>query len=897
MKTRLLLFLFVSSFCMSLTAQVTTEPTFITKGYTGAVKIIFNPNEGDKGMESATECFAHTGLITAASANSDDWRYTTPAWGDRSDKYKMSKEGSNWVLNMPNGIYAYYGCPETEQILQLAFVFNNGKQNDGDPTLSGRALGGQNIYVDLIENSSDLSGGIISPAQHKLLAAAATVSFTCQVTQEAKLKLTIDDAVVKELTGTELTYSASFSKSESKVVFTAQAGEQTLTDERWVTIIQSSPVQARPSGLQAGITYNSTDPSKLHLCTYAASKTESAKAVYAVGDFNDWAPNNASLLKRDGNYFWTELTGLEAGKEYGMEYIVVRADGTIKYISDLYSTKLLHPKDAGEPKRVDSTLTDYPKRASGGYVTVLQPGKEEFSWSNATLNFKRPSKDNLVIYECWVYDYTPQRSFKGLIERLDYLQNLGINALELMPVTEFDDNMSWGYNPNHYFAPDKTYGSEKDLKTLIDECHKRGIAVILDMVFNHATGNNPMNKLYPWTSDDASTTELRLNPFFNVNAPHDDNVFQDWNHDFSETKQMFTRVLNFWIQEYKVDGYRMDLSHGLCGPSCIGSLHNNIKHYYNQGVKAVAQDAYFILEHWRDTDGTNTGTLISEGMMCWSDFSWQHGQLSMGYNSKSDISGSNSDGYVSYSESHDEERNFFKAKTWGSGIIATDENVRNNRIAANLALNVMLDGPHMFYMYNELGFDYGKFSQKGDPDVHDGDDLIKMNIKERPEEHNYFEPGARMNQYQKLGQLIQLRTRLAPQIFEGNPNTANTVLTQGWVRSVSWGSGENAVFVVANFHPTDVQSVALPVGTLYNYYTSQTASGTVSLAAGELCVFTGKKYTLPDVPNQYSQFTGIEQIFRTATENSTATPQKMMQNGQLYIIVNGKVYNVMGQML
>jgi 1,4-alpha-glucan branching enzyme len=175
-----------------------------------------------------------------------------------------------------------------------------------------------------------------------------------------------------------------------------------------------------------------------------------------------------------------------------------------------------------------------------------------------------------------VYDYTPERSIAGLMKRLDYIENLGVNAIELMPVTEFDGNYNWGYSPNHYFALDKAYGTPEQLKEFVDECHKRGIAVILDMVFNHATGLNPMNKLYPYG------TELAYNPWFNVNAPHSDNVYEDWNHDFYLTKLMFTRALQYWLKEYKIDGYRMDLSHGLCGTTNNAMTH--IADYYNNGV-------------------------------------------------------------------------------------------------------------------------------------------------------------------------------------------------------------------------------------------------------------------------------------------------------------------------
>ena len=178
-----------------------------------------------------------------------------------------------------------------------------------------------------------------------------------------------------------------------------------------------------------------------------------------------------------------------------------------------------------------------------------------------------------------------------MLRRLDYIQSLGVNAVELMPICEFDGNYNWGYSPCLYFAPDKAYGTANQLKTFIDECHKRGMAVILDMVFNHATGNNPMNKLYPYGDD------LKNNPWFNVTAPHSDNVYEDWNHGFEPAHEMFIRALQYWLKEYKVDGYRLDLSHGLCSNQANTSV-ANLKDYYQKGVQAVASDAYMILEHW-----------------------------------------------------------------------------------------------------------------------------------------------------------------------------------------------------------------------------------------------------------------------------------------------------------
>lgn len=98
-----------------------------------------------------------------------------------------------------------------------------------------------------------------------------------------------------------------------------------------------------------------------------------------------------------------------------------------------------------------------------------------------------------MVYELLVRDLgLENRNYQTLTDSLDYLANLGVTAIELMPINEFEGNDSWGYNPSFYFAADKAYGDRHSLKTFINECHNRGIAVIQDIALNHSFGQNPM---------------------------------------------------------------------------------------------------------------------------------------------------------------------------------------------------------------------------------------------------------------------------------------------------------------------------------------------------------------------------------------------------------------------
>ena len=859
--------LLLSVFALTAMAQVTTVPAIIQKGYDGEITIIFNPNEGNKGMAGATKCYAHTGLITSASSSNGDWKHVVEGWRSNTAKTQLTKDGTNWKLVIPN-IYEYYNCPTTTEIKKIAFVFHDGPGGSKE----GKTAEGTDIFVELADKGLAVSINDLA----EITTQNTKVTFTGNATASATLTLKINGETVKTATGTQLTHDYTFAKQGNyNIEFTATSGSQTAKATAF-TCVPNAPTKAnRPAGIVNGIYYDKINPTKVTLCTYAASKTEPAQNVFVVGDFNKWTISNDYQLKQanDSAYFWIELTGLNPGQEYAMQYVVVRADGKVVRISDLYSEKVLH----GDDKWISGYKSNYPAQGDG-YVTVLQTNKPTFKWSDATLNFKRPNKNNLVIYELWVYDHTPSRNIKGLIDRLDYIEDLGVNAVELMPITEFDGNDSWGYSPNHFFALDKAYGTSDDLKTFIDECHKRGIAVILDMVFNHATGLNPMNKLYPYGTD------LSKNPWFNATAPHSDNVYEDWNHDFVPTKTMFTRSLAYWLTEYKVDGFRMDLSHGLCGTKPNTSV-ANIKHYYENGVKAVSPDAYMILEHWGANMGSERPQLVNAGMMCWDNTTNAYYQTAMGWlKDGDDLSSANKDNYVTYCESHDEERAFFKAKQWGNGDLKTSEEARAARVPLNMAFLTMLNGPKMFYHFAELGFDYSKYQNaqgkwgKNDYGITSqlgADYDCKMQAKYRPEAWMKA-PHCRHAAFKKVGQTIQLRTRLMPEVFEGNP-TASSLGSGKSLRTIQWSSN---VFVAGNFGVTGNQTVNVPSGTWYNYFEQkkQTAT-TITLAPGEYVILTGKECKLPTIT------TDLEDLVFPGSTSEVLPPY------------NVTIYNVNGQVV
>ncbi|MCK5370812.1 MAG: hypothetical protein KAQ62_19750, partial [Cyclobacteriaceae bacterium] len=259
-------------------------------------------------------------------------------------------------------------------------------------------------------------------------------------------------------------------------------------------IIRASTVEKpRPPGIISGINYQEADDSKVTLCLLAPLKS----SVFITGEFNDFTISPTYQMFKDGEYFWLEINGLVSGQEYAFQYLV---DETI-YVADPYADKILDPDDKWIPTSIYPNLKSYPQAAlkNSWYfnrLSVIQTGQVAYAWNND--NYSTPEKEDLIIYELLVRDFFDEnnRSYNNLIDTITYFKSLGVNAIELMPIQEFNGNSSWGYNPTFMFAPDKAYGTKNKLKEFIDVAHENGIAVILDVVFNHQDVPNPYASMY-----------------------------------------------------------------------------------------------------------------------------------------------------------------------------------------------------------------------------------------------------------------------------------------------------------------------------------------------------------------------------------------------------------------
>ncbi|MDR0505337.1 MAG: T9SS type A sorting domain-containing protein [Dysgonamonadaceae bacterium] len=832
MKNLFLSLLLLFSFVEWLSAQVvTTNPAIITQEG-GEIEVIFDATKGSGGLKDYTgDVYAHTGVITTDSKNGSDWKHA-PTWGDNSPKYKLASLGNNkWKLLITPSISSYYGLTANEKVTKLAFVFRS-----ADKSREGKDTGNADIFVDVHETGLTVS--FITPAGNTGIEAGSTLDIDVASTVAAELTLQINKSTVKTVSSsTRLTYNYQFQTGDYMLIAEAKLGAQQVFDTVYVCAPEPVTTAPRPSGVIDGI--NCINNSTVTFVLFAPGKSN----VFLIGDFNNWTQLNAWQMKKDGDYWWYTIQDVTPGKLYGFQYLV---DGNLR-ISDAYTELALDPwndRYINENQTIFPNLKPYPEGKTDGLVATFQTNKPAYSWNIS--NFSMPDRENMVIYELLIRDFTAEKSLEAVLNRLDYIAKLGVTAIELMPIQEFDGNNSWGYNPNHYFAPDKAYGTPDMYRRFIDECHKRGIAVILDVVFNHATGNNPFAKLY-WNNTTGKTAIN--NPWFNVDAPHPYGVFHDFKHEYAGTRAYFKRTLAYWLTEYKVDGFRLDLTKGFTQKSSTEQTASNydqsridiLKDYYS-AAKAVKPDVMFILEHF--CDNSEESVLANEGMYLWRNMNNAYSQAAMGYSSSSDFSGMNSTPrkWVGYAESHDEERNFYKAKTWGDGNIK-DFAVYLKRTPLNIAFNVLLPGPKMIWQFGEMGYDYSIDYNGG-----------RTNEKPSPFALGWLEIPERLAAYNAASKIINLR-KLYPEAFTSGTFTLN-ISASDWNngRKIKLTHSDLNMLVAGNFQSANTVSLSADfqhTGVWHELLTGNelnvsNVNTSLSLQPGDVRIYTDRKINIPN---------------------------------------------------
>lgn len=720
-----------------------------------------------------------------------------------------------------------------------------------------------------IDFSSGFNASFASPTESSFFKnTGEQIPITVNASESATLTIKVNGTTVSSQTGvTTLSYTHTVTETSgtTQVTCEAVAGTQTKNLAFSYTIRSTTVNQPRPAGIKDGINY-STDATKATLCLWAPGKT----SVYVIGDFTNWDINANYLMKKDGERFWLELTGLTSGVEYAFQYLV---DENLR-LADPYTDKVLDPDDSFIPAAAYPSLKTFPSKAVSdkwyfNRLAVLQTGQTPYVWQVA--NFQKPAKEKLVIYELLVRDFfgSNGRNYQNLIDTLSYFKRLGVNAIELMPFTEFNGNESWGYNPTFMFAPDKYYGTKNKLKEFIDKCHQNGIAVILDMVMNHHDVPNPYVMM---DFDFNAFKPTANNKWFNTDARHPFNVFFDMNHESSYTKKYLDTVNHYWLNEYKVDGYRYDLSKGFTqtnNPSNVGAWgaydasRIAILKRMSDKIWAHTPAAYVMLEHFADNaeekELAEYKASEGKGMMLWSGFHGAFGQSTKGESSNSDISGIYfaNRGWtvphnIGYMESHDEERlmygNLQSGRSSGSYNIKALSTALDRIKAASLIF-YSIPGPKMLWQFGELGYEFS---------INTCQDLsVNSNcrVAPKPVKWEYLSDPARKSLFDVTAELIKLRKTHS--VFTNGDATVGS--GSGFVKQVSiknkpfnpapTTTSTMNVVAVANFDVTvQTPSVSFPhTGTWYEYY-----------AAGAPITIANVSTGIELQPGQYKLFTDVK---------------------------------------
>ncbi|PIF01148.1 MAG: alpha-amlyase [Maribacter sp.] len=698
-----ILFLASMGFAQVQNASFTTEPVTFTENEEITITV-----SGLNLSEWAVSEVYLWAWYTDSNGNEAD-SPTNGSWANSNETQRMNDNG--------DGTYSYtltpssfYGVSGISQIGMLVKAKNGtGDKKTQDFT---KEVGGYQLVLT-------------APEQTTTIVPSGT-DYTIEATASANSSfiLTANGTMVDNSVTSATTYSYGYVvDTTTNFELEVSNGTETLTENFTLAVSPTVTEEALPNGLLDGINLDNNDPTKATLVLYAPGK----EFVHVIGDFNNWEIDDAYLMKKDSSQdrFWIELTGLTPGHNHLYQYLV---EFDIN-IADPYSTLVLDGY-GNDPYIDGATYPNLPPYPTGQTqaITVLRTGEPDYAWQ--TTDFDPPAKENLVIYEILIRDFDELHSFDAVKNRLDYLEGLGINAIELMPVSEFDGNESWGYNPSFHMALDKYYGTMDALKALIDECHSRGIAVILDVVYNHATGQNPYYRM--WNTDNGGTggQASAENPFFNATATHSYSVFNDFNHQSQATKDYVNRTVTYWIEEFKIDGMRWDLTKGFtqnCSSSnenCTNSTQTDrieVLKDYADNQWASNPDFYVIFEHLGQIEEEEQWAdyRIGEGkgILLWNKMSDPYNEATMGYNNsgKSDFSnvsflskGFDQPSAISYMESHDEERLMFKNLEYGNsdaGYNVTDTHTALERMQTAGAFFFTVPGPKMIWQFGELGYE------------------------------------------------------------------------------------------------------------------------------------------------------------------------------------------------
>ena len=796
-------------------AQVTTNPSPIEVDQSVTITLDTNSTDTDcNGLNGVSKVYIHTGI-------GDD----SNAWGFEVIGNWGQDDGIGEMINNGDGTFSitfipknYFSLTNTQasSATKMGMVFRSA---DGSKELKADGCS------DFILNVGAFQLNTIVPdnqLDYVVLSSSATQIMAQNTNGNADYSLIANGVTVNTSNDTNF-YNYFYSGiTENKFCeLRVTQGENSIS--KFFTIIANpnKTPSAIPSGMEDGINYHSGDPTKVTLVLDAKNKDY----IYVAGSFNDWKPDNNYVMTKDLNSdkFWIELSGLTSGQIETFQYWVAATapvTGSPKLVktADPYSTLLLSPYDDSYiPETSYPNIPDFPE-GQEREVSLIQTSKTPYNWQ--VTNFQKPDKEDLVIYELLIRDFDADRSYQSVIDRIDYFKELNINAIQLMPIMEYEGNESWGYNTAYHMALDKYYGTEDKFKELVDLCHQNGIAVILDLALNHAFGRNPLVRMWMDDTDKNGWGEPSSeNPYLNEIAKHSYSVGSDFNHSSSKTQYYTQRVVKHWIEEFKIDGFRWDLTKGFTqncenNEGCTNSYQQDrvdILKSYADYSWSLDDSHYVIFEHLgaenEEKEWANYRLNEGKGVMIWGKTTQQYNQLSMGWSQNSSISwiGHKSRSLfqgmrlLGYAESHDEERLLYNNSINGNasnGYDTKDLNTSLERMNAIGAVLFSVPGPKMIWHFSELGMNQSLFTCNNGTV---GD--CKLDTKPQPQwSENWLENSNRVEIYNNWSRLIELKTNY--EVFKGDYdiNQTDPLLPRIAVWNNTLGANDlRNVIVIANF--------------------------------------------------------------------------------------------------
>ncbi len=497
------------------------------------------------------------------------------------------------------------------------------------------------------------------------------------------------------------------------------------------------------------------------------------KSVDLIGDWDQWKP--IPMIKDDKGIWRVEVPLPDGEYQYKFELI-----SKSPFVLDQKVT-------IADPRAMRFTLDSH----ENSVIKVKKgvPVIHTYKWKHDDVPLV--PNEQLVIYELHVGDFRggmgddqkKPGKFTDVIEKLDYLADLGITAIELMPVNEFPGDHSWGYALHSIYAVENSYGTPEELCKLVDEAHARGIRVIHDAVYNHMQSEAPLTRIdydywfYEHNPDEAS---LNFGPKFNYEF-HDDNL------DIWPAREYVINALRLWVEQFHIDGIRFDCTRAI-------KYYDLLQWFNNEAHSRVGFKPFYTIAEHVPQDPTIAGV---EGPVdaAWHDnFYRQMSATAIGtnkdgrepYNTSEVLRllDSRKDGFssgyntIQYLNNHDEQRVMYQLGAMANTF--DDAAFRRAKLGASLLLTA--PGIPMLWMGEEFGQPTPK------------------TLEPQPLQWGLLENDRNKGLFQHYSHLIKLRKE-NPALYSDNFEPVLDLPGRGIIGFKRWNDAGDVVVVVANLQP------------------------------------------------------------------------------------------------